>query len=36
MDAMAIELAGYRIALAVPMLRDDELIGSINMLRQAV
>ena len=32
----AVELAGYRIALAVPMLKDDELIGSINVLRQEV
>jgi signal transduction histidine kinase len=32
----AVELAGYRIALAVPMLKDNELIGSINILRQEV
>jgi GAF domain-containing protein len=30
----AVELAGFRTALAVPMLKDDELIGSINILRQ--
>ena len=32
----AVELAGYRSVLAVPMLQDDELIGSINILRQEV
>jgi GAF domain-containing protein len=32
----AVELAGYRTVLAVPMLKNGELIGSINILRQAV
>ena len=32
----AVELAGYRSVLAVPMLKDDELVGSINILRQEV
>jgi GAF domain-containing protein/CheY-like chemotaxis protein len=32
----AVELGGYRTVLAVPMLKDDELIGSINMLGQEV
>ena len=32
----AVELGGYRTALAVPMLKDNELIGSINILRQEV
>ncbi|MET0537403.1 MAG: GAF domain-containing protein, partial [Xanthobacteraceae bacterium] len=31
-----VELGGYRTVLAVPMLKDDELIGSINMLGQEV
>ena len=32
----AVELGGYRTVLDVPMLKDDELIGSINILRQEV
>ena len=32
----AVELGGYRSVLAVPMLKDDELIGSINILGQEV
>jgi GAF domain-containing protein len=32
----AVELAGYRSVLAVPMLKDNELIGSINILGQEV
>src|SRR5262249_5043830 len=32
----AVELGKFRTALAVPMLKDDELIGSINMYRQEV
>ena len=32
----AVELAGYRTVLAVPMLKNSELIGSINILRQEV
>ena len=32
----AVEVGGYRTVLAVPMLKDDELIGSINILRQEV
>jgi GAF domain-containing protein len=32
----AVELAGYRSVLAVPMLKDDELVGSINILGQEV
>src|SRR5262249_16545268 len=31
-----IELAGFRTALGVPMLRDNELIGVINIMRQEV
>ena len=34
--AAAVDLAGYRTALAVPMLKDNELIGSININRQEV
>src|SRR5262249_13757880 len=30
------EVAGYRTLLAVPMLKDNELIGSINIFRQEV
>ena len=32
----AIDLAGYRTALGVPMLKDNELIGSIHINRQEV
>ena len=32
----AVELAGYRAVLAVPMVKDNELIGSINILRPEV
>ena len=32
----AVELGGYRTVLAVPMLKDNELIGSINIQRQEV
>src|SRR5262249_23352821 len=32
----AVELGVYRTVLAVPMLRENELIGSINMQRQEV
>ena len=32
----AVELGGYRSVLAVPMLKDDELLGSINILGQEV
>jgi GAF domain-containing protein len=32
----AVELGGYRSVLAVPMLKDNELIGSINILGQEV
>jgi transcriptional regulator with GAF, ATPase, and Fis domain len=32
----AAELGGYRTVLAVPMLKDNELIGSININRQEV
>jgi signal transduction histidine kinase len=32
----AIELGGYRTVLAVPMLKENELIGSINIQRQEV
>jgi GAF domain-containing protein len=31
-----VELAGYRTVLAVPMLKDDELIGAITFCRQEV
>ena len=29
-----VELGGYRAVLSVPMLRDDEVIGAINIYRQ--
>src|SRR5262249_5361738 len=32
----AVELAGYRTVLSVPMLKDNELIGAINLIRQEV
>jgi signal transduction histidine kinase len=32
----AAELGGYRTVLSVPMLKEDELIGAINILRQEV
>src|ERR1700722_2163224 len=32
----AVELGGYRSVLAVPMLKDNELVGSINILGQEV
>ena len=32
----AVELGGYRTIVAVPMLKDDELIGAITICRQAV
>jgi signal transduction histidine kinase len=32
----AVELGGYRTVLAVPMLKENELMGSINMQRQEV
>jgi GAF domain-containing protein len=32
----AVELAGFRTAIGVPMLRDNELIGVINIMRQEV
>jgi GAF domain-containing protein len=32
----AVDLAGYRTVLAVPMLKDDRLIGTIAILRQEV
>jgi GAF domain-containing protein/CheY-like chemotaxis protein len=32
----AVDLAGYRTVLAVPMLKDDQLIGAIAILRQEV
>jgi signal transduction histidine kinase len=32
----AVELAGYRSVLAVPMLKDNELVGTINIMRQEV
>jgi two-component system, NtrC family, sensor kinase len=34
--ADAVELGGFRTALGVPMLRDNELIGLINIMRQEV
>jgi GAF domain-containing protein len=34
--AVAVDVAGYRTVLSVPMLRDDELIGAININRQEV
>src|SRR5262249_32620936 len=30
----AVELGGFRTALSVPMLKDNELVGAINILRQ--
>jgi GAF domain-containing protein/DNA-binding response OmpR family regulator len=36
MVVSAVELAGIRTMLAVPMLKDDELVGSINIYRQEV
>jgi GAF domain-containing protein len=32
----AVELAGYRSVLSVPMLKDNELVGAINILGQEV
>jgi GAF domain-containing protein len=32
----AVELGGYRTVLAVPMLKEGELIGAINLTRQEV
>jgi GAF domain-containing protein len=32
----AVELGGFRTLLMVPMLRDDELVGAISILRQEV
>ena len=32
----AVELAEYRTVLAVPMLKNNELVGSINILRQEI
>src|SRR5262249_12868235 len=32
----AVELGGFRTALGVPLLKDDELIGFISILRQEV
>ena len=32
----AVELGGFRTCLMVPMLRDDELVGAISILRQEV
>jgi class 3 adenylate cyclase/putative methionine-R-sulfoxide reductase with GAF domain len=32
----AVELGGFRTALSVPMLKDNELVGAINILRQEV
>ncbi len=32
----AVDLGGYRTVLAIPMLKDDELIGSININRQEI
>ena len=34
--AAAVELGGFRTALAVPMLKDNKLVGSINIYRQEV
>ena len=31
-----VELGGFRTALSVPMLKDNELVGAINILRQEV
>ena len=36
MVVSAVELAGIRTMLAVPMLKEDELVGSINIYRQEV
>src|SRR5262245_3456701 len=33
---VAVELGGFRTCLMVPMLRDDELVGAISILRQEV
>src|SRR5262249_52161889 len=33
---VAVELGGFRTCLMVPMLRDDELLGVISILRQEV
>jgi GAF domain-containing protein/CheY-like chemotaxis protein len=32
----AVQLAGYRSVLSVPMLKDNELVGTINMMAQEV
>ena len=32
----AVELGGFRTALAVPMLQDDQLVGAITIMRQEV
>jgi GAF domain-containing protein len=32
----AVELGGFRTALGVPLLRDDELVGAISIMRQEV
>jgi GAF domain-containing protein len=32
----AVELAGYRTVVSVPMVKEDELIGAINLTRQEV
>jgi signal transduction histidine kinase len=34
--ASAVDLAGYRTVLSVPMLKSNELIGAINLIRQEV
>jgi GAF domain-containing protein len=34
--ASAVDLAGYRTVLSVPMLKSNELIGTINLIRQEV
>ncbi|MGB6589378.1 MAG: GAF domain-containing protein, partial [Pseudolabrys sp.] len=34
--AAAVELGGFRTVLAVPMLKDSKLVGSINIFRQEV
>jgi signal transduction histidine kinase len=34
--ASAVDLAGYRTVLSVPMLKNNELIGAINLIRQEV
>ena len=34
--AAAVELGGFRTALAVPILKDNKLLGSINIFRQEV